>query len=108
MRRIPALLVCGGLALSPVAYADGPVLTAQALGITEGVLNYCGSIDPAAAAKLRERIKQLVRGASEQQLADVRHSDEYRRAYDSVVDFVGKVDEHNAKRICSESPAERK
>jgi len=30
-----------------------------------------------------------VQGASAQQLAEVRNSDEYRKAYDSVVDFVG-------------------
>jgi len=53
-------------------------------------------------------IKQVVQGASEQQLAEVRKSDEYRKAYDSVVDFVGKIDQHNAKRFCSEAPIERK
>ena len=53
-------------------------------------------------------IKQLVQGAGEPQLAEVRKSDEYRKAYDSVVDFVGKIDPRNAKRFCSEAPIERK
>jgi hypothetical protein len=57
---------------------------------------------------MRQMIKQLVRGASEQQLAEVRNSDEYRQAYDSVVDFVGKLDPRNAKRFCSETSHERK
>jgi len=77
-------------------------------GSPESVINYCGPIDPAATDRLRQMIKQVVQGASEQQLAEVRKSDEYRKAYDSVVDFVGKIDQHNAKRFCSEAPIERK
>ena len=37
-----------------------------------------------------------------------RGTSEYRKAYDSVTNFVGKIDEHNAKRICYESPAASK
>jgi hypothetical protein len=49
-----------------------------------------------------------VQGASEPQLAEVRNSNEYRKAYDSVVDFVAKIDPHNAKRFCAETATERK
>jgi len=108
LKRFCAWLGCVGLALPPLALADGPPPSAQALAIAESVINYCGPIDPAGADRLRQMIKQLVQGASEQQLAEVRNSDEYRKAYDSVADFVGKVDEHNAKRACSESLAENK
>jgi len=101
-------LACIGLALPPLALADGPPPSAQALGVAESVINYCGPIDPAATARLRQMIKQLVQGASEEQLAEVRKSDEYRKAYDSVVDFAGKIDPRNAKRFCSETPIERK
>lgn len=83
-------------------------MDAQALGITESILAYCGPLDPEAATKIRERIKELARGASEEQLAAVRSGEEYRRAYDSMVEFVGKVDEHNAKRVCSGPPANSK
>jgi hypothetical protein len=48
-----------------------------------------------------------VQGASAQQLAEVRNSDEYRKAYDSVVDFVAKIDEHNVERFCAETPVAR-
>ena len=100
-------LACVCLALPPLAFADGPPPSAQALGVAESVINYCGPIDPAAADRLRQMIKQLVQGASEQQLAEVRKSDEYRKAYDSVVDFVGKIDQRNATRFCAETPIER-
>jgi hypothetical protein len=103
-----AWLACAWLALPPLACADDPAPNAQALGVAESVLNYCGPLDPVGADRMRGMIKQLVQGASEQQLAEVRKSDEYRKAYDSVVDFVGKTDPRNAKRFCSEPSRERK
>ena len=53
-------------------------------------------------------IKQLVQGASGPHLAEVRKSDECRKAYDSVVDFVAKIDQRNAKNFCAETPIERR
>jgi hypothetical protein len=103
-RRLLALLAAGWLVLPPLAQADGAALNAQTLGFTESVLNYCGPIEPALALKLREKVRQLVERATEQQIAEARNSDEYRKAYDSVSEFVAKVDGHDAKRICSESP----
>ncbi|HSS24425.1 MAG TPA: hypothetical protein VLL82_08480, partial [Mycobacterium sp.] len=89
--------------MAPIAYGDGAAPSARLLGVTESVLNYCGSRDPTAAARLRQRIKELEQGASEQELAEVRNSDEYRKAYDSVVDFAAKIDEHNVRRFCAET-----
>jgi hypothetical protein len=96
------------LALPSFASADGPVPNARVLGVAESALSYCGPLEPEAAGRLRHRIKQLVQGASEPQLAEVRNSNEYRKAYDSVVDFVAKIDPHNAKRFCAEAATERK
>ena len=41
--------------------------------MNESALSYCGARDPAAAARLRQKIERLVQGASAQQLADVRN-----------------------------------
>jgi hypothetical protein len=97
-----------GAALFPLAHADvpppdAPPPYAQALGIYESALKYCGPVDAESAAKLRERIKLLVQDASEDQLTKARDSDAYRKAYDSMEEFVSKVDERNAKHMCSES-----
>jgi hypothetical protein len=108
LKRIPTLLACAWLAVPLLAHADTPSVNPQALGIVESIANYCGRLDPARAVKLQEQVKQLAQGVSEQQLAEVRKSSEYREGYDSVVDFVAKADEHNAKRICSETPVEHK
>ncbi len=103
-----AWLVGACLALPAVAGADAPQPDAHALGVAEGMINYCGPIDPASAEQVRQVIKQLMQGASELQLAEVRKSDDYRKAYDSVGDFTAKIDPRNAKKFCSESLAASK
>jgi hypothetical protein len=82
-------------------------LNARTLGITEAVLDYCAKADPTDAAKVHARLKQLVRGATKESLAAARKSDEYLKARSSMEDFVSKVDERNAHRLCSESAAAR-
>jgi len=80
-------------------------LDARVLGVTEAVFDFCATNDPVGAAKVRARLKRLVQGASDQALAQVRQSDEYRSARDAELDFVGKVDPHNAHRICVKAAA---
>lgn len=106
------VLLCGAwLALSawPAQVpADEPAPNAHAIGIAESMLKYCARVDADAATKLRDKVKTLEQGASRDQLATLRSSDEYRKAFDSVTYFTGKVDEHNAKRLCNESLAANK
>jgi len=94
----------GSIALAQLPQGGGKPSTpdARALGLTDAMLDYCAKADPDSVAKRREQLRQLVRGASKETLVRVRRSDEYKRAHDGMVDFVGKVDEHNAKRLCAE------
>ncbi len=101
----PALVA---LLLPALSWADGTAPDAQVLGIADSVVNYCGRIDATAAERLRRMVKQLEQGASEQQLGEVRKSDEYRKAYDSVSGFTGKIDPHDARKFCSQALADRK
>jgi hypothetical protein len=78
---------------------------ARQLGMAEAVLDYCAQNDPTGGAKVRARLKQLVQGASKEALAKARQSGEYHSARDSEVDFIGKIDPHNAHRLCSEKAA---
>jgi hypothetical protein len=78
------------------------------LGVTEGALTYCAPINPAVLDKLHELARQLTQGASEQQLAAVRASEAYRKAYDSVHGLVTSANERDAKRLCSKPAAEGK
>ena len=98
--RKEALLGCAVLAGVAPVRADGTGPDARTLGITEGILTYCTKVDPPSAVKYRARIKVLVQGASDDTLAKVRNSDAYLKARQSMDDFISKVDEHNAKRVC--------
>lgn len=90
-------------AAQPSAAAPVPdSLNSRALGIAEALLEYCAKNDPVGAAKVRERLKQLVQGASKERLAEARRSSEYQSAHDAEVDFIGKVELRNAHRLCSE------
>lgn len=105
-RQSRAWFACVCVALAPLAHADG-LSNTQVLGVTESALSYCGARDPVSADRLRQKIKQLVQGASAQRLAEVRSSYEYRKAYDSMADFVARIDPHNAKRFCAETSVAR-
>jgi len=98
-------LVC---VLPTLALAEAEAPDAHALGLTEAILNYCSNADPSSAGKYQEQAKRLAHGANDETLAKVRNSDDYRKAYDSVDDFVSKVDQRNAQRVCAESIAASK
>ena len=109
MNKIPSKLfltciACGWCALPPLAHGDeAATASAKALGITEGVLQFCAAVDASAVAKLREKVARLTHGMTEEQVAHSRQSTDYRVAYASIEEFVGKVDAHNAKRVCMEA-----
>jgi hypothetical protein len=108
MNRSFALLLCGLMSVPCLAQTGSEAPDARALGTTEAILNYCTQADPADADKYQAQQKLLAAGASQEELDKLRNSDEYRQAYDSVAGFTDKVDQHNAKRVCSESVNQHK
>jgi hypothetical protein len=102
-------LLAWGLFLAPaLVRADGPGPDARSLAVAEAVLGYCTKTVPSVAAQQRQRIERLTHDASRQSLTELRKSPEYRQAYDAETDFIAKVTEHNARRLCSESLARNK
>ncbi len=99
------VLLGAALTIGASALAAEPDPGAQRLGIAEAMTVYCTKADPPAAGKFREAAKQLIKGRTKTALTELRHSDAYRRAFQSVVQFSAKIDEHNAKRFCGESLA---
>jgi hypothetical protein len=90
------------------AWAGGVPPIARLLGVDEGMLNFCASQDPAAGERLRQKISKLLEGTSPEQVTELRNSDEYRKAYESVSEFAGKIDPHNVARFCAENATEQK
>ena len=93
--------------LAPVRAEDsGP--EPEALGKAEALLSYCTKVAPDSVEKYRTHVKALSKDASREKLAEVRRSREYSKAHQSVDDFVAKVDQHNARRVCSKPVAATK
>jgi hypothetical protein len=91
-----ALQVAPAATPGEASTAEVAAPNAQTLGIMESALNFCATIDQAAAERLRELIKVSIAGANDEQLAKVRQSDEYRGTYDSVTQFTSKIEPPNA------------
>jgi hypothetical protein len=102
MKRIHILVLSVGIAVAQAALADGPGISPQALGTAEAVLNYCVKADSKAAGKYEERIKQLAQLSTPEALTAARKSDEYKEAYDSAVDSVGKLDPNKSPQACAQ------
>jgi hypothetical protein len=100
-----ALLACSMFCWSGTGIASEPAPDAQVLGITEGIVSYCDRVDAPVAAKLREKVRQMTQGASEEALAKIRETDEYRQGFESVADVVGKATKPNEAQPCTEALA---
>lgn len=98
----------GAFVLAQTALAGQAAPDAKALGRTEAIFSYCAKIDPSSGPKYQERLKLVSHGASDEVIAKVRQSDEYQQAHQSVDDFVSKVDEHNAMKVCTNALAQNK
>lgn len=92
-----AVLLAGAPARAEAAKVNG-----HALGILESIQHFCAPLDKDAAARIDGKIKLVVQGATDQDLAAVRNGPEYLQAHSSMDDFISKVDERNAKRVCSQ------
>ena len=108
MNAFRVLCLGAGLAWGGSALADGSIPDPKVLGTIEALHTYCAKAMPTEAGKYEDQIKELLRGQTKNEIASLRGSGEYRKAYDSVVRFVARVDEHNVKVVCSESVAHSK
>jgi hypothetical protein len=91
--------VCVG-AQGAVANDAGP--DPKVLGTTEALLTYCGKLNPSLAEKSQEQIQQITRGASDEAIAEVRKSEEYRHAHEAVDEALEGVDEKDALKACGQ------
>lgn len=91
----------GGIAGSAAAFAGEAPIDAQKFAITERALEFCGPVDPDISNKLREKVAQMVRGATPDAVARVRSSDDYKKAHSTMDEFITKIDPRNAKVFCA-------
>jgi hypothetical protein len=99
--KIRAILCLSALAVAPLALAK-LTMPPQALGQIEGTLKFCSDVNPKAEAKYKEFGKMVVREATEEELKKARASSEYKEAYDSITEQLGKVAKDKAVAACTD------
>ena len=106
-RHILALGVALGFAQLALA-AEPTAPNPQSLGMVEGILNKCAELDAPHAAEYRDQVKMVTQDASEKAVAEARSSDEYKKAYDAIMDSLAKVGARDAVKACMGSLAPSK
>jgi hypothetical protein len=92
---VSAILMLVSLAMAKLTVPNG------VLGRVEGALDFCAQADPQSAAKYQEKKKTLVNGASEEELAEARTSEDYKEGYQSATDEMSKEPKDEVKKTCS-------
>jgi hypothetical protein len=104
LHRILALP--GVFLVSQLALAEEQKPDPKVLATAEAIIAYCAKADPSTVSKYQDSIQLITKGASDDTLAKVRKSDAYLQAHASVDEFLAKVDEHNAPKVCARSLAQ--
>lgn len=105
--RIATLAATGlliGLAASGVAAAGNtvrpPPPTKQMLGATAAVVDFCARADRAHSGRYDDIARRLL-GVSDKAFVNARNSPEYRAAYQSINQVLGKMSAPEAVYNCS-------
>jgi hypothetical protein len=98
MVRVACLSVL--MALTSFAFAT-LALPNGIFGKIEGALDACAKANPQSASKYAEKKKELAQGATEQELAEARASDEYKQGYAAGTDEIEKKSKDEAKKACA-------
>ena len=95
------VLAFAGVVLGQRASAEAASIDAPALATTEALLDLCAQVDPKSAQQYWEQGKSLLQGLDAKAAAEIRNSDEYRRAYDSTAQAIAQTPQQDAMRACN-------
>jgi hypothetical protein len=100
MRRSRIACISAILLLGPLALAKLPVPN-EVLGRVEGALDFCAQADPQSADKYQAKKKDFAQGATADELADARASQDYKDAYQSATGEMSKEPKEKGKKTCA-------
>jgi hypothetical protein len=75
-------------------------LSGPTLGTLEGMLKFCGKVNPQAADKYQDMIKRLTKDQPEDKLAELRDSQEYKDSLDQIGKQLGELSTEDAIATC--------
>jgi hypothetical protein len=99
---LSAALATSSIALAKLSLPNG------VLGQVEAALDSCAKANPQSAAKYEEKKKALVQGASEQEVAQARASQEYKEGYEAASQEMAKQSPDETKKMCSAALEQKK
>jgi hypothetical protein len=102
--RVVCICAVFGLTGGTLA-AESTAPNAQSLGTFEAILDKCAELDAAHAAEYRDQLHAVTQGASEEAIAKLRDSDDYKEAYTAARNSLGKVAGPDALKACKGSLA---
>ena len=91
--------VCAAIVLPQVSLAGLP-FTGQALATAQATIDFCAQVHPEQAKKYQEHAKLLVRDSSEEEVAKLRKTSEYKEAYEWVTGELAKVTRDESTTAC--------
>lgn len=100
MKIVRVICLSGVLVLTSVAFAK-LALPNDIFGKIEGGLDACAKVDPQSASKYAGKKKELTQGATDQELAEARATDEYKQGYAAGTDEIEKQSKDQAKKTCA-------
>jgi len=96
------LCLSAAIVIPQLALAKLPMPN-DAFGKIEGTLDFCAQVDSKGAARYQEQKKVLVRDVPEEEVAAARETTEYKDAYTSISDELGKLPKEKAAKTCAAS-----
>ena len=92
---IAAVLLLASLALAKLS------VPSVVLGKVEGAFDFCAQADPQSADKYQAKKKEFTQGATDEELAEARGSQDYKDGYQSSTDEMSKQSKDEVKKTCA-------
>ena len=102
MRNYRSVLLCVALVIPQLGGAQLPFPN-QAFAKFEGTLDFCAKANPKDSEKYEKLKKELVKGASEKDVSEMRKTQEYQDAYEQATSDFSKMQKDKAIKACSVS-----
>jgi len=92
------MLPLAALTFAPAA-RSGPSITPQALAQVEAPMNFCAKVN-SPDGKVEKQITMPIPDTTEQELAKMRSTKEYKETYESINKELAKVSKEKATKAC--------
>jgi hypothetical protein len=100
MKRYGFVALGAALALPLVAQGKLPIPN-EAFGKIEANLDVCAVVDSKSAAKYQDAKKTIAQGATDEEVAAARESDEYKNGYKSTKQDLEKKPKAEVAKACA-------